>query len=469
MNGDLAGARRIQVLRATGLLDSPPDPEFDEFTRLLARLLKAPVACVSLVDENRQFLKSAFGLEEPVATTRETPLSHSFCKHAVSMRRPLVVDDARVDPLVSENLAVRELGVVAYAGVPLTVEGEAVGALCAIDGRARHWTSDELDALSLLARAVERLIKLQVLNGELARRTSHLDTVLNSIGDALVVCDQKGQLELWNEAATELLGVGVPLPPEEWAKQYGLYLPDKVTPCPPELVPLSRALRGEHVEQELLFVRSPERPEGRWHSVNARPVRASDGTLEGAVTLGRDITELHEMQERLREASIRDSLTGLYNRRGFSVLADQAIKAAQRNAQKLALFFIDLNGMKEINDRLGHEQGDQALIATAEIMRLTFREMDALARLGGDEFVALTAAVPPDIATVLGDRLSANVLAQAKAHPERAFRLSISMGVSFYDPAEPRTVDQLLAEADSMMYQRKRKRQMSGSHVRIPG
>jgi diguanylate cyclase (GGDEF)-like protein len=463
-------ARRLEVLKATGLLDSPADPEFDELTRLLSKSLKAPVALVSLVDEARQFFKSAYGLAEPWASRRETPLSHSFCQHAVRTRKALVIDDAREHPLVRENLAIRELGVIAYAGVPITLDGEAIGAFCAIDGRARHWTEDELEVLTLLGASLERLIRLQVTNDALARKTAELDTLIESLDDALVACDEHGKLTVWNRAATQLLGDGEDLPPEQRSVHYGVYLPDQHTLCPPDQAPLTRALRGEHVRDALLFVRAPAASEGRWHRVNASPMIDANGKMRGAVSVGRDVTPMHELHEQLREASIRDSLTGLHNRRGFMVLAEQAIKASLRERHRLALFFVDLNGMKAINDRLGHEVGDQALIEAAGLLRRTFREMDIVARLGGDEFVALTAEVPPDIAKVLGERLRANVAAHAQEDPSRPYRLSLSVGVSTYDPEAPKTLAALLAEADQLMYQRKRQRQRerSGTHVRPP-
>src|SRR5687767_12153776 len=93
-------AARLEALRQTGLLDSSPEPSFDRLTRLSSKFLNAPVALVSLVDAHRQFFKSSLGLPEPWASRRETPLSHSFCQHVVTSREPLVIEDARVHPLV---------------------------------------------------------------------------------------------------------------------------------------------------------------------------------------------------------------------------------------------------------------------------------------------------------------------------------------------------------------------------------
>jgi len=147
---------RLAALRRTGLLDSAASPGFDRLTRLATRLLHAPVSLVSLVDDHRQFFKSVTGLE-----LRETPLSHSFCQHVVRSGEPLVVPNARSDERVAGNLAVDDLGVVAYAGVPLvTADGHVLGSFCVIDTEPRTWSDDELEILEELAGSVMTEIEL---------------------------------------------------------------------------------------------------------------------------------------------------------------------------------------------------------------------------------------------------------------------------------------------------------------------
>ena len=152
---------RVSALEATGLLDSDADPAFDRIARLAAQVLNAPVALVSLVDADRQFFKSCLGLPEPWASRRQTPLSHSFCQHAVARREPLVVADARQDEMLRDNLAIRDMGVIAYAGIPLIdSEGNALGTLCVIDSQPRHWTTHQIQLLSDLAASVVTEITL---------------------------------------------------------------------------------------------------------------------------------------------------------------------------------------------------------------------------------------------------------------------------------------------------------------------
>ena len=152
---------RLRELHRSLLLDSPPEESFDRLTRLTSTVLNVPVALVSLVDSDRQFFKSCLGLPQPWAAQRQTPLSHSFCKHVVESRRPLVVSDAREHPLLQNNPAIRDLGIIAYVGAPLiSPNGHVLGTLCAIDHQPRHWTTEQVEILCNLAGSVLSEIEL---------------------------------------------------------------------------------------------------------------------------------------------------------------------------------------------------------------------------------------------------------------------------------------------------------------------
>ena len=150
----LSAATRYELPFATPL-PAASDPAFERFVRLVRRQLGVPVALVSLVDAHEQVFPGAEGLPEPWQTTRRTPLTHSFCQHAVASREPLLVSDAREHPVLRDNLAIRDMGVVAYAGIPLIDDaGHALGTLCVIDGQPRHWTSHEVQLLGDIAASV---------------------------------------------------------------------------------------------------------------------------------------------------------------------------------------------------------------------------------------------------------------------------------------------------------------------------
>jgi GAF domain-containing protein len=158
----LRDPERLAELASTGLLDSPADPGFDRLAALASKLLRAPVCLVSLVDGHRQFFKSAIGLQEPWATLRQTPLSHSFCRHAVATGQPLIVPDARREPDFRDNPAIPELGVVAYLGIPLvTPAGHTLGSFCVIDSVPREWTAEQIDVLDSIAAVVMTEVELR--------------------------------------------------------------------------------------------------------------------------------------------------------------------------------------------------------------------------------------------------------------------------------------------------------------------
>ncbi|WP_319462141.1 SpoIIE family protein phosphatase [Micromonospora sp. RTP1Z1] len=168
----LTDPARLRALAETRL-DAAPDEAFDRFARLVCDLLDVPVALVSLVSPERQFFPGAVGLPEPWAGRRQTPLSHSFCQHVVDIEVPMVLPDARLYPRVHRNLAIEDLGVVAYAGVPLTdMDGRVLGSLCAIDSKPRAWTAEQLRTLADLAAACSSELRLRIaLEGaEQARR-----------------------------------------------------------------------------------------------------------------------------------------------------------------------------------------------------------------------------------------------------------------------------------------------------------
>ena len=149
-------------LSASDLIVSGADDAFDRVARLAAQTVGAPVSLATILDAGRQVFMGAYGLPEPYATTRSTPISRSFCRHVIESEQPLIVEDARTHPLVKDNPAIEELGVVAYLGFPLrTPSGSVVGSLSVIDHEPRHWSPSD-------RRTVEDLVA--ILDSELALR-----------------------------------------------------------------------------------------------------------------------------------------------------------------------------------------------------------------------------------------------------------------------------------------------------------
>jgi GAF domain-containing protein len=151
----LTDPARIAAAGRLWPIDASRAHVLDRLVRLAAGLVQAPIAMVTIVEERRHVFAAHTGLPEHLAAVGSTSLEYSICQHAVARGRPLIVADARKDPLLSDNRAVVELGVVAYAGIPLTTSaGHAVGTLCAIDMVPRDWTDDQLAQLAQLAEFV---------------------------------------------------------------------------------------------------------------------------------------------------------------------------------------------------------------------------------------------------------------------------------------------------------------------------
>jgi diguanylate cyclase (GGDEF)-like protein/PAS domain S-box-containing protein len=172
-----------------------------------------------------------------------------------------------------------------------------------------------------------------------------------------------------------------------------------------------------------------------------------------------DITERRRAEEVLKTLSLHDDLTGLYNRRGFFALAEQGIKMAQRMGTEMVLIFGDLDNLKEINDNLGHQEGDQALLDISHILKETFRESDIIARIGGDEFVILGMKSYENLPEKLYSR-SEKALNDFHLQGNRSYSLSMSLGMVSFDPQNPCSMDDLLAQADRRMYENKQKRKI---------
>jgi diguanylate cyclase (GGDEF)-like protein len=159
-----------------------------------------------------------------------------------------------------------------------------------------------------------------------------------------------------------------------------------------------------------------------------------------------------------REAHL-DPLTGLLNRRGFLSVAPTRLRAAEREGDRVLLLFADLDGLKEVNDTVGHDAGDRAIAEAAEVLRHVLRASDSVARLGGDEFCALIPVRDPSDGDVILRRLE-NRVRRHNARPAREYSLGISAATVPIDPTSSRPLEELLREVDQRMYATKRARRL---------
>jgi diguanylate cyclase (GGDEF)-like protein len=311
----------------------------------------------------------------------------------------------------------------------------------------------------------------------IAQQKSLLQSILDTCNDAIIVADGTGKIILRNPAALRMHSDLVDRVGEEVPSKLGYYRPDTKTLFPYQDLPLSRALQGEHVDNVEMCLHPACEPEVRWALGSSRPLINEEKIL-GAVVFYRDITERKELEnklasytEELKASNVElqkaqvaleqlasvDELTGLHNRRGFLALAVQSIKLAHRSQKSFALVFADLDGLKKINDTLGHADGDLAISDAAHVLSDSFRHCDVLGRLGGDEFAILMSDADEQSAQIVKKRL-ADKVDKLNAERHRPYTLSLSVGMMICNSDEKVSLEVLLSRADALMYEEKKKK-----------
>ncbi len=257
---------------------------------------------------------------------------------------------------------------------------------------------------------------------------------------------------------------------ERWAGMLGYDL-DEIEPnleawkrlIHPDDLSFVEKVLNDHLEGKTAFYATEHRmrsKSGEWVWIldtgkvferdrNGRPLRAVGTYL--------DITERKNMEERLKTISLTDDLTGLYNRRGFFTLAAHQIKVSYRQKRGIYLLYADLDNLKEINDTYGHNEGDYAITDFSQILKASYRASDVVARLGGDEFAVIPVGREGDVLEKVIERLQRGI-EEFNKKSSRVYKLSVSTGVALYDPASPCSLDDLVVEADKMMYREKRRK-----------
>jgi two-component system cell cycle sensor histidine kinase/response regulator CckA len=301
---------RLAALRHTTLLDTPPEEGFDRLTRMASRLLGTPVALIALVAEDRQFFKSAIGLPEPWATRRGAPLSFSFCAQVDSSGEQLVVEDARKHALLRHSTAIRELGWVAYAGVPLvTRDGQTVGCLSVVDKMPRLWSERDIALLKDLAASAVSEMELRREIGlrrqaELGRRDTEgqFYNAFDQAGIGMAVISPDGRWLRVNQALGEMLGYS----PEDLI---GLSAEGRIHPddIPADREAMRLLLTGESHTYTMEKRYLTREGEILWALVNVSLVLNAEGEPAHLICAMQDITErkqaevsVHASEERYR-------------------------------------------------------------------------------------------------------------------------------------------------------------------------
>lgn len=403
-------ADRLAAVAATGLLDAPVNPSLQRLTMLARRVLGVPSVVVTLIDRNRQYFAAFSGMSDELAKARQNGLEYSFCQHVVASAAPLVVPNATIHPLVFDNRAIPEMGVHAYAGMPLqSSDGQTLGSFCAFDTEAREWSAEDLEILEELARAAMTEIELRETARLLEEQGEQLSTLLESTRELVVQLGPDGAVQYANAAFRNTIG-DPPTPPRFGWLRGGLDTPSRDA--------FSAAWRGvqerhESTELNLRFVPSGAAPVEVEALLEPTLVR---GELKGVRFLANNVTAAREVER------AKDQLIGVVSHElrtpigavqgalqlltrllpdSTSPKATELIDLAKRNASRLLALVNDLLDLERLEaGQLPMERRDVSMTDVFAIAR------DATAPVAEQRGVILEWSPGSVMANVDADRVA---------------------------------------------------------------
>jgi diguanylate cyclase (GGDEF)-like protein/PAS domain S-box-containing protein len=288
---------------------------------------------------------------------------------------------------------------------------------------------------------------------------SILQTLWENSPDAIVIIRQDGRILRANTKALLFFGAGGRISMD------GLNVFDAILPEDQERARtnIGKIAKNEELQDAEYKLNTPD-GSLLWRSVRTKLLSSPEDGEKKILIVLRDITDQKNMEEHLHSLAVTDDLTGLYNRRGFALAAEQELRHAFRRKEELTLLFFDIDNLKMINDTFGHFEGDRVVKSAAMALRSIFRESDIVARWGGDEFVVLALDVPSGRVPVLLKRLEKG-LDQYNELNADSYALSFSMGIATYDSEKPFNLSEMVRIADKMMYKDKQEKKLSHSAI----
>ncbi len=486
----LADPERLDVLRRSGMLAATPEASFDRWATLAAQALRTPVAAVSLIDERLQYVKSVIGLDH-APQGDEAAAELSVCQYVVAGAAPLAIDDLSEHARLRDLPALRDGGLRAYAGTPICVAGQPVGALCVAQPTPRAWEAQDLAMLGDFAGAIASEIALRIAacdlqraNGvvedhnrihELIARDAPLEDVLREVVLSIENFDPRlrGSVLLLDPVLRTIHhGAAPSLPASYIAQIEGLVIGPDVGSCgaaahhgaeviSPDLdadpkwtafLPLTHEHGLRHCWSFPVLGAAGDvlGTFGVYGTEPRSPSEQHRGFLRDAARLAGIAIERQRATEELVHRATHDPLTGLPNRRLLFDRLTHALARARRSGTTLAVLFVDLDRLKLVNDTLGHDVGDEVLREIAERVAGCVRPGDTVARFGGDEFIIVAEDIEPDDAAAIADRVVRSV-AEAGAGGADGLTPTASVGLTVIAGGEA-DAHEAVRRADEAMY-----------------
>ncbi len=279
-----------------------------------------------------------------------------------------------------------------------------------------------------------------------------LQSVMESIADSIYLIDSEYRYLYMNKKHIERLGLtGVGYVGRAYRDLHSFEESEELIENVDRVFETGETISKEHFS----------RRDNRYFLRTFSPVKIAGERIVAVTVVSKDVNDLKQMEEKLRTLSLADELTGLYNRRGFFTMAEPLLRLAFRKQNYVFLLYCDLDKLKEINDELGHHEGDRAIRDAAIVLKETFRETDIIARIGGDEFVVTSLAGKKEDADSAAARFKEHVRYYDELNG-RPYKLSISVGMSWSNPENATSMDDLLKQAEKLMYEEKVLKQRVG-------
>ena len=381
--------------------------------------------------------------------------SNTLTTYVIKKGQSLLSDNNQYKEMISQGI-LSPMGSTTddsiWLGVPLKIEDKVIGAM-AVQSYTNPdiYTEDDIKILEFVSSQVAMAIQRKRTEETLHQSQQEFASIFKNSPEALVYLDENSNIKNISPRFTELFGYTLEEIKGENINGGLIHPPDKIE-------------EGKNLDKTALS-------EGYFNYGSIRkkkdgtcfPVSISgsniiiDGQLRGIIGTYVDITERKKLEEKLKKLAHFDILTGCYSR-GYSLaLLEEQIKTANRKKTPILLLYLDVDRFKEINDTYGHKEGDMVLKEVVQLFKSTLREVDIICRIGGDEFLLIFPDSSLDDASLIKERLSKN-LKKLNQSLNKSYKISFSIGLSYYNPSNPLSIEELIKIADDNMYKEKKKK-----------
>jgi len=413
---------------------------------------------ISLLDKGKNRINFDYFISEKddISTTLKYDNFGSLSAYVIKTGRPLLVNRKQIDKMIERGkLIPSHLGTLTderlWLGVPLKIEDKAIGAMVVQNfTNPELYSEKDIKIMEFVSSQVATAIERKKAEDALRKSQQEFASIFRNNPEALVYVDEKGTILNINPRFTELFGYTL--------KEIKGRNIDDGTIHPTSKLKEGVRLTKKSLKGYLNFETIRRKKDGTLFPVSLSISNiVIDGRLKGGIGTYFDITERKKLEEELEKLAHYDTLTGCCSR-GYGLnLLEQQIKMANRKKTFVTLFYLDIDRFKYINDTFGHEEGDKVLKKVVQLFKSTLREADIICRLGGDEFLLIFPENSLNDASLIRERLNKNLkkLNQRLAKP---YEIGFSIGLSYYNPANPLSIEELIKIADENMYKEKKKK-----------